>query len=227
MAFLRSLLFAVIFYAGTIVMVLFAAVLIPFGPRHMAGQGRRWAVFHRWCARTILGITTRVEGTVPAGQYLFAVKHQSMYETIDLVVVANSPIAVLKRELDTIPIFGGVSRRYGTIPVDRTGSAKALRQMVKDAAAARATGRSVMIFPEGTRVAPGEQPPLRAGFAGLYKALGLPVIPVALDSGLVSPRRSFIKRPGVVTMRFGEVLPPGLPRAEVEARVHAGMNALE
>jgi 1-acyl-sn-glycerol-3-phosphate acyltransferase len=90
-----------------------------------------------------------------------------------------------------------------------------------------AAGRPILIFPEGTRVLPGEQPPLRAGFAGLYRSLNLPVVPVALDSAKVSPRRSFIKRPGTVTFRFGDPIPPGLPRAEAEARVHAAINALE
>jgi 1-acyl-sn-glycerol-3-phosphate acyltransferase len=84
-----------------------------------------------------------------------------------------------------------------------------------------------LIFPEGTRVPVGEQPPLQPGFAGLYKSLGIPVVPVALDSGRVWPRRSFVKRPGIVTMRVGETIPPGLPRKEVEERVHATINALE
>jgi 1-acyl-sn-glycerol-3-phosphate acyltransferase len=84
-----------------------------------------------------------------------------------------------------------------------------------------------MIFPEGTRVLPGEQPELQPGFAGLYKMLALPVVPIALDSGRVWPRRSFVKFPGRVTMKVGETIPPGLPRKEIEARVHAAINALE
>ena len=107
------------------------------------------------------------------------------------------------------------------------GSAKALRRMMRAAATARDSGRSILIFPEGTRVPPGEQPPLQAGFAGLYRQLGLPVIPIALDSGFVSPRRSFLKRPGTVTVLIGDPIPPKLPREEVEARVHEAINALE
>ncbi|RVT90892.1 lysophospholipid acyltransferase family protein [Sphingomonas crocodyli] len=226
-AFLRSALFALIFYVGTALMVLWAIVLLPFVHAERTVSGYYWARFHRWCARYILGIRTRVEGTLPPGQYFIASKHQSMYETMEIILVGDKPIAVLKRELDTIPLFGRVTRQYGTIPVDRTGSASALRAMLKAAAAAKKTGRSIMIFPEGTRVTPGEQPPLQSGFAGLYKAFGLPVIPIALDSGVVAPRRRFVKRPGIVTMRLGEVIPPGLPRDEIEARVHAGINALE
>jgi 1-acyl-sn-glycerol-3-phosphate acyltransferase len=99
--------------------------------------------------------------------------------------------------------------------------------MMRAAANARKARRRVLIFPEGTRVSPGDQPELRPGFAGLYRQLGVPVIPIALDSGFVSPRNSFVKKPGIVTMRFGEPIPPGLPREEIEARVHKAINALE
>jgi 1-acyl-sn-glycerol-3-phosphate acyltransferase len=112
------------------------------------------------------------------------------------------------------------------IVIDRAGAGQAMRQMMREARAALDGGRSIVLFPEGTRVRPGERPPLRAGFAGLYRALGVPVVPVALDSGRVWPRKG-PKRAGMVTFRFGEPVPPGLPRAEAEARVHAAINALE
>jgi len=132
----------------------------------------------------------------------------------------------MKQELADIPVWGWAARRYGVIVVDREASAGALRRMLREAKVALDAGRSIVIFPEGTRVAPGEQPPLKAGFAGLYQMLKLPVVPVALDSGTVWPRRG-PKRPGVVTIRFGEAIPPGLPRKEAEALVHAAINALE
>jgi 1-acyl-sn-glycerol-3-phosphate acyltransferase len=133
----------------------------------------------------------------------------------------------MKSELGRIPLWGRLTRAYGIIPVDRDGGGAALRKLLRAAGEAVAEGRPIVIFPEGTRVSPGERPPLEPGFAGLYRALNLPVVPVALDSGRIWPRRSFVKRPGVVTMRFGEVIPPGLPRREAEARVHAAINALE
>ena len=98
--------------------------------------------------------------------------------------------------------------------------------MMREANAAKADGRSILIFPEGTRVRPGEQPPLKPGFAGLYRLLALPTVPVALDTGRLLPKRGS-KHPGVVTIRFGETIPPGLPRAEIEARVHRGINVLD
>jgi 1-acyl-sn-glycerol-3-phosphate acyltransferase len=116
---------------------------------------------------------------------------------------------------------------YGVIPIDRAGGAAALRMMMRAAEEAIKEGRPIVIFPEGTRVSPGERPPLQPGFAGLYRALKLPVVPLALDSGKVWPRRSLVKRPGTVTMRFGEAIQPGLKRDEIEARVHEAINALD
>jgi 1-acyl-sn-glycerol-3-phosphate acyltransferase len=173
-----------------------------------------------------LGIRVVVEGTRPTSPALYPAKHQAMFETMELQRMLGAPAMVLKRELANIPLWGWAVRKYGAIVVDRSASAKAMRGMMRDAQVAVGEGRAIMIFPEGTRVKPGETPPLKPGFAGLYRMLNLPVVPVATDSGLVWPRKG-LKRPGVVTLRFGEVIPPGLPRAEAEARVHAAMNALE
>lgn len=227
MTVLRSALFALVFYFGTVIAVLTAFISALFGTAAVRHHAVCWAIFHRWCARWILGIRSRVDGALPPGPHLYAVKHQSMFETLEMLLIANDPAVVLKRELADIPLFGRVAQLAGVIPVDRAGSTKALRRMMRAAAAARDSGRSVLIFPEGTRVSPGEQPPLQSGFAGLYKQLGLPVVPIALDSGLVWPRRSFVKRAGIVTVRIGAPIPAGLPRAEIEARVHGAINALE
>jgi 1-acyl-sn-glycerol-3-phosphate acyltransferase len=223
----RSLLFTFVFYAGTILFVTTGVLAVPLGGRAVRAVANSWAAFHRACAAFLLGIRTRIEGEVPEGAVLVAAKHQSMFETLDLVVVLGAPRIVMKRELARIPLWGLLATRYGMIAVDRSGGAAALRRMMKEGETARAEGRPVVIFPEGTRVAPGEAPPLQPGFAGLYRALGLPVVPLALDSGRLWPRRSWVKRPGVVTLRFGDAIPPGLPRREIEERVHAAINALE
>lgn len=227
MIILRSILFPLFFYPGTVIAVLSAFISALFGDAAVRRHALCWAQFHRLCARWILGIRSRIEGTVPPGPHLFAVKHQSMFETLEMLLLVGDPAVVLKRELADIPLFGRVAQLAGVIPVDRAGSAKALRRMMRAAAAARDNGRSVLIFPEGTRVSPGEQPPLQPGFAGLYRQLGLPVVPIALDSGLVWPRNSLLKRPGIVRIHIGETIPPGLPRAEVESRVYAAINAIE
>ena len=224
---LRSILFALVFYPGTALFVLGAFPVFLLGKRPLRRHVREWARFHRLCAAWILGIRSRVEGERPHGAVLVAAKHQSMFETLEVVMLLDKPAVVMKRQLADIPLFGRVTLRYGCIPVDREGGAAALRRMMRAAEEAIGEGRPIVIFPEGTRVSPGEQPPLQAGFAGLYRALKLPVVPLALDSGEVWPRRSFVKRPGTVTMRFGEPIPRGLKRAEVEARVHAAINALD
>jgi 1-acyl-sn-glycerol-3-phosphate acyltransferase len=223
----RSLLFAFVFYGWTALAVLLSFPIGLFGTRAIRGWAHAWVRFHRWCARYILGIRTRIEGIPPRGAALVAVKHQSMYETMEIVLMLDQPAMVLKRELADIPLWGWVVRRYGAIPVDRSAGAAALRRMMRAGEAAIAEGRPIIIFPEGTRVRPGQQPPLQPGFAGLYRALKLPVVPVAVDSGRLAPRNSFVKRPGIVTFRFGEAIPPGLKRDAIETAVHAAINALE
>jgi 1-acyl-sn-glycerol-3-phosphate acyltransferase len=225
MAFLRSALFVVIFYLGSIVMVLAAIAAVPFGQAAIIAASRRWALWHRWCAGALLGIRAQVVGSLPQSDALVVFKHEAMFETIEVLTLFDAPAVVMKQELIDIFGWGYVALRHGVIPVDRDAGASALRHMLIAAKAAKAQHRPVILFPEGTRVTHGETPPLRAGFAGLYKILALPVVPVALDSGKLWPR-GFLRRPGTVTMLVGETIPPGLPREEVEARVHAAINAL-
>ena len=227
MAFVRSLLFALVFYGGTVPAVLLSFPISLFGTRAIRSWAHLWARFQRVCARVLLGVRTRVEGTPPRGACLVACKHQSMFETLEMILMLDEPATVLKRELADIPLWGWVTRRYGVIPVDRQGGAVALRRMMRAAETAIAEGRPIAIFPEGTRVPPGETPPLQPGFAGLYRVLKLPVVPVAVDSGRLWPRGKFVKRAGIVTMRFLAPVDPGQPRPEIEARVHAAINVLE
>ncbi len=223
MALLRSILFALVFWPGSVLFVL-AAMPLGGSPRAVAVVADAWARFHGWCVRRLLGIRLVIHGRVPGEPVLIAAKHQSMFETIALLDLVDRPIIVLKAELARIPMWGWLARRYGMIPVERTGSTRAMREMLRAAQAARASGRPVVIFPEGTRVRPGEAPELRPGFAGLYKALGLPAVPLAVDSGKLLPKHRFVRRAGVVNFRFGEPIPPGLPRKEIEALVHAAIN---
>jgi 1-acyl-sn-glycerol-3-phosphate acyltransferase len=226
MALVRSLLFAAIFYPATLIWVLAGIVASLFGQRPTFAVVRSWTKLHHWLTSHLLGIRTRLDGELPSGPHLIAVKHQSMYETLEMVRLTNLPVIVIKKELADIPLFGFVTRRYGVIAVERAAGAKALRNLVAEAKAAVETGRAVVIYPEGTRVRPGECPPLRSGFAGLYRALTLPVIPVAVDSGRLWGR-GLIHKGGTVTFKVGAAIAPGLKRAEVEERVHAAINALE
>ena len=222
---MRAAVYALVFYPATLLFVLacFAASLL--GTDAVRSVVHGWAGFHHRLAR-LLGTRIAVEGSVPPGACLVAVKHQSMFETLEMVRIAHTPTVVLKQELADMPLFGWATRRYGVIPVDRKAGAKALREMLARGRQAAASGRPVIIYPEGTRVRPGETPPLQAGFAGLYRALGLPVVPVAVDSGRTWGRNLPL-RAGTVRFLVGEPIEPGLQRDEIERRVWAAINALE
>ena len=226
MNWLRTLLFRLAFYGGSGPIIAAVPITALFGRGPMIRHAKLWSRYQNLCARLILGVRVRVEGTRPTEPVLYAAKHQSFFEAIDFAAALDGPAIILKRELTRIPLWGYATRVYGAIAVDREASGAMLRRMMKEGRALTVERRSILLFPEGTRVPPGEQPPLKAGFAGLYKVLGLPVVPVAVDSGRLWPKRG-PKRPGVITYRFGEPIPPGLPRDEAEARVHAAINALE
>lgn len=224
-AWLRSLAYTIVFY-GLSVPIVLLAVPAALSPRALHFFVYTWVSVHAWCVRWLLGISVKIEGEIPQGQVLVASRHESAFETTELVRLLNLPVVVLKSELAAIPFWGWVAQRYGMIPVEREGSSKALRAMLRAATAARNSGRTVVIFPEGTRVPYGEEAPLRAGFAGLYRSLNLPVVPVAIDIGRLWPKSGFVKKSGVITIRFGEALPTGLSRQEIEALVHQQINAL-
>ena len=224
-AALRSALFALLFYPGTLIYVLTILAAVPLGTRAVQNRVHAWAKFHYWLVRKILAIRFEWDGVIPDGPYLIAVKHQAMVEAVDTLRFARSPVVVMKRELSHMPLWGNAARAYGVIGVDRDAGATALRAMMVDARKAVAQGRPIIIFPEGTRIPLGESPPLQSGFAGLYRVLGLPVVPIALDSARIWPR-SFVKRSGTIHFKVGEIIPPGLKRDDIEARVHAAINAL-
>jgi 1-acyl-sn-glycerol-3-phosphate acyltransferase len=234
LALVRTILFQIAFLGGSLLLVPLALILGLVAPQSGSVGGsfllfigpKLWAGWFRFTSRALTGIRIEIEGDIPPGPHLFALKHESALEAILTLWWFEKPAVVMKQELRKIPIWGLASARHGSIFVDRSGSAGMLREMMRQAQAAAASGRPVVIFPEGTRVEVGETPPLAAGFAGLYKILKLPVVPVALDSGSVWPK-SFIKYPGTVHLKVAPPIPPGLPRAEVEERVHAAINALQ
>ena len=222
-AMLRSIAFYLAFYLGSIGYVVWAAVVAPW-PARFRATARQWSLYHRGCARYLLGIAPHLDQPVMRSGVIYAIKHESFYEAIDMPALFDLPVVFAKAELMRIPLWGLAARRFGLIEVEREAGARALRAMVTAARAHVGTGRPLVIFPEGTRVPHGTTPPLQSGFAGLYKLLGLPVIPVAVDSGRLYHR--WWKRPGTLTYRFGEEIPPGLPREEIEVRVRTAINAL-
>ena len=221
---LRSLVFYTLFYPGSTFFVLLSMLAVPFGERLLGKAVRGWSLYHRVCARWLLGIRLVIEGEMPKEGVLVAMKHESFYEAIDLPAQMPRPVPFPKAELARIPGWGWAAQRYGIVIVERDQGARALRQMVANACVFAAQGRPLVIFPEGTRVPAGARAPLMSGFAGVYKLLGLPVVPVAVNSGRLYQRRW--KKAGTITLRVGERIEPGLPRAEIEARVLTAINAL-
>ncbi len=221
---LRSLLFYAIFYTGSVPYVLASLALMNISERRFRWVVSQWSHWHRLCCRYLLGIKVVLDSPVFRPGVLYAVRHEAFFEAIDMPWLFENPVVFAKAELLRIPGWGPAGERFGLIGVDREGGARALRTMLTEARRRIAEGRPLIIFPEGTRIPHGERRPLQAGFAGIYKLLGWPVIPVAVDSGPLYHRRW--KQAGTIRYRFGEEIPPGLAREEIEARVEAAINAL-
>ncbi len=224
MAHLRSLIFYPLFYGFSAMLVIASVLAIPFGRGALKRVVAVWGTWHRWCVGNILGIRIILEGEIPDEPVLIAVKHESFFEAIDMSILFDFPTVFAKRELFLIPGWGWSAKVYGLVPVARDKGARALREMIATAKLRVNEGRPLVIFPEGTRVAHGEEPPLQSGFAGIYKLLGLPVVPIAVNSGPLYHR--VVKQPGTITYRVGQTIPAGLPRAEMERKVHRAINVL-
>jgi 1-acyl-sn-glycerol-3-phosphate acyltransferase len=229
---LRSFAFNVVFIAWTAVIGTLGVPVL-CAPRAAAMRfGRFWARSVLTFLRVIVGLDHKVCGLdrIPRGGCIIAMKHQSTWDTLILPIVLADPAIVLKRELVFLPLYGWYAARVGSIAIDRKAGAAALRKMVARAQAIAAHGRPIVIFPEGTRVAPGVHLPYHPGVAALYQMLGVPLVPAALNSGLFWGRRSFLKRRGRVTLEFLEPIPPGWPRrrlmAELERRIETATDAL-
>ena len=224
MAFLRNLLFSLVFLPGAALITIMIALVSPVSEAAIIWGSHLWSVWFVWCARVFHGVRLEVRGEVPQTGAIVALKHQSAYETFLTLYLFDRPAVVMKAELRSIPIWGFVSFRHGSIFVERGKGGAALKGMLRQAKLRVSEGRPVVMFPEGTRVPVGEAPELRAGLFALYASLKLPVVPVSLNSGLVWGK-SAGRHPGVVTLAFQEAVPPGLTRNEFDARVHAAINA--
>lgn len=230
---IRSVLFAAVFYGLT---AIFAVLYLPFMllPRNMfSGLARLWVRMMMGVIRCILGIRYELRGTgnIPEGPAIFASKHQSAWDVLIYNLIIPDCAYVLKRELYRIPLWGWYVWRIGMVGIDRSAGAKALKKLVGDATALLDSGRSIVIFPQGTRTAPGESKPYLPGAAALYTGAGYPVVPVALNSGSFWPRRTFVKKPGVITVEFLPPIPPGLDRRaflkQIEAQIEPATLRLE
>jgi 1-acyl-sn-glycerol-3-phosphate acyltransferase len=233
MNWVRAAVFNLAYWAWT---ALAGTIGLPFlAARRRAAMafGRFWSRGVLFLLRAIVGLDHRVVGLghVPDGGCIVAMKHQSAWDAIALPVVLDDPAPVVKRELLALPFYGWYMARAGAIAIDRKAGAAAVRRMLAAARGAAAEARPVVIFPQGTRVAPGAAAPYQPGVYALYQALSLPLVPAAVNSGLFWGRRNFLKRPGQITLEFLAPIPPGLPRArvmrELEERIETATAALE
>lgn len=229
----RALAFNVAFFAWTGLLGTIALPVLLMPRRTVVRFGAFWSRGALFLLRTIVGLDHRIVGfdRIPAGGAIIAMKHQSAWDALILALVFDDPAPIVKRELLLLPIYGWYARRAGSIGIDRKARGGALRWMVAAARKAAAEGRPIVIFPQGTRVAPGASMPYQPGVFALYRALALPLVPAAVNSGLFWGRRSFLKRPGHITLEFLEPIPPGWPRRrlmeELEQRIETATAALE
>jgi len=226
MTTLRSLLFNAFFLGGTAVVVLLGVPLLVFPSRVLTGFIRFWARMMIGALRVICGIRLEVAGmaNLPPGGSIIAAKHQSAFDTMVWLVLVPNCAYVLKKELVDIPLWGRLARHCGHLSVDRQAGASALRTLVRETRARLAEGRPVVIFPEGTRTAPGERSAYQPGVAAMAAASGAPVVPAATDSGRHWGRRAFRKSPGVIHVSVLPPLPAGLQRAALMAALEQAIE---
>lgn len=221
MLFLRSLIFNVFLYGFTALSSIVAMLIAIFRPRRLSGFARWWS--HTWLKvyQVVCGVSYEVNGreNLPDGGCVIAMKHQSTWDTFAMFALLREPVFVFKSELARIPFFGWTLLRLGFIPVDRGTGKAALDSMIQGASAACAAGKQVVIFPEGTRGVVGSTAIYKTGVSHLYQAIGGAFVPVALNSGLLWPRRQFLRPPGTITVEILPAIPLGLHRKEMQLRL--------
>ena len=213
---IRSILFNILFYLNLLI-YLVAAIPTFFLPyRVLVAFAKSWGRMNLRLLRLVCDIDVEWIGLekISPGPLIVAAKHQSTWETFALLTLFDSPTFIVKRELMWIPLFGWYIWKARMIPVDRGARTQALAAMTELARAELANNRQLVIFPEGTRRAPGAEPAYKFGVAHLYAESGAPCLPVALNSGLVWRRRAFLRHPGTVRVEILDPIPPGLGRTE-------------
>ena len=232
MIMLRSIIYFVVFYVVTALYLVLGSWLL-LGPRKWAMDGLRvHGVTCVWLLKLICGTRFELRGQekLPPPPYLVVSKHQSAWDTFGLIPVFKDPAMVLKAELGWIPLYGWFCHKFEHIFVKRDKAAAALKALIRDGREKAAQGREIVIFPEGTRRAPGAPPDYKPGYIALYEGLGLVTVPVALNTGVFWPRRSILRYPGTIVVEILDPVPPGLKRNEarkiIEERIETACARL-
>ena len=227
---LRAAAFVVWFYGITLAFCLLGVPVRMFARHRALWVARSWVRTVLAGMPAVLGVRVVVTGLhhLPAsGAALIASQHQSEFDTLVWLKLTVLPSYVMKQELLRIPLFGALLKPAGMIPVNRSGGAAAMRQLLLDTAAAAAAGRQIVIFPEGTRLPPGQRVDLQPGIAAIAARTGLPVIPVATDSGRIWTRRLMTRRSGDLHVAIGPPIPSATPRAAMLQRIEAFWRDME
>lgn len=222
MILLRSLLFNLAFYMTIIIEMIVFTPYYFLAPRKQAWfVPKFWARSNLWLQKAIVGADHRIDGleNFPEGSFIIAPKHQSFWDTFAFLPHIPDTLYILKRELMWIPLFGWYVAKQKMIPVDRGSRTKVLKEVVRLTKERMLEGRQLIIYPEGTRTAPGAPPSYKYGIVELYAQLGIPVVPIAHQAGLYWPRRKFLRYPGVIVARVLPPIPAGLPKEEFYERL--------
>jgi 1-acyl-sn-glycerol-3-phosphate acyltransferase len=226
----RSVLFNILFYLNLVVLLLVALLTLVLPRRAVLRMAELWGRISVWMLRVICGTRLeirgleRLDGARLTGPLIVAAKHQSIFETFALLRLFEDFTFIVKRELMWIPVFGWCMAKGRMIPVDRSAGSQALSKMTARAREEIRGGRQLIIFPEGTRRAPGAEPRYKYGVAHLYAKIGVPCIPVALNSGVFWPRRAFLRHPGTIVIEFLDPIPPGLDKDEFFNRLQGAIE---
>lgn len=221
-SFVRSLCFSVVFYGFLLFASLIGQIIHILPSRYAQRFCQGIARFIPLCAKWILRLDWKVEGleNMPSNQpTLWASKHQSSWETFFLMGFQLGQVFIVKRELLWVPFFGWLGPKLRMIPVSRHAKGKSIPSILPKAKKIIAEGRTIIIFPEGTRTAYGTSKSYRSGIAALYEALSVPVVPIAHNAGYFWPRRRFMKRPGTIVIRFLPPIQPGLSKEAFMAKL--------
>jgi 1-acyl-sn-glycerol-3-phosphate acyltransferase len=223
---LRSVLFNLLFYLNLLLYMAAALPSLVLSHRAVIWFAKAWGRTNLWLLRTVCGIDVEWIGLdkIPPGALIVAAKHQSTWDTFSLITLFEDPTFIVKRELMWLPLFGWYIWRARMIPVNRGARSQALVAMTERARVELAQSRQLVIFPEGTRRAPGAEPAYKFGVAHLYAETGVPCLPIALNSGLVWGRRAFLRHPGTVRVEILDPIPPGLGRTEFYERLKGDLE---
>ena len=228
--YIRSVIFIIQMYAAMAIMAVYYTPLAIFRRDAAYDAVRTYCRYVRWSARWLVGLRSEVRGKIPTGEVIIASKHQSFFDIILIVSEVPRPKFIMKASLVYAPILGWFALRIGCVPVNRGKRAEAIRQMMRGVTAGDAPAGQLIIYPQGTRVAPGVDKPYKVGTAVIYEETGQICVPAATNVGVFWPRQGLLRKPGLAVVEFLPPIPPGRDRnafmEDLEREIETASDAL-